>query len=144
MVIASPGGRPKDINLYQAQKTLDNVAGAVRDGGVVILVARCREGFGQTGVRGVDARHGHAAGARRPHPARVRARRPQGGGHRRAARAVDVYLVSEFPDEVVRSMCMRPFATVDEAVAAALARYGDDARCLVVPHGSRVTARREA
>ena len=47
VVIASPGGRPKDINLYQAQKTLDNVGGAVRDGGVVILVARCREGFGQ-------------------------------------------------------------------------------------------------
>jgi len=33
---------------------------------------------------------------------------------------------------------------VDEAVAAALARYGDEARFLVVPHGSRVTARREA
>ena len=46
MVIASPGGTPKDINLYQAQKTLDNVGGAVRDGGVIVLVARCREGFG--------------------------------------------------------------------------------------------------
>ena len=46
IVVASPGGRPKDINLYQAQKTLDNVAGAVRKGGVVILAARCREGFG--------------------------------------------------------------------------------------------------
>ncbi len=47
VVIASPGGMPKDINLYQAQKTLDNVAGAVRKGGTIILVARCREGFGQ-------------------------------------------------------------------------------------------------
>jgi nickel-dependent lactate racemase len=47
VVVASPGGMPKDINLYQAQKTLDNVAGAVRDGGVIVLVARCREGFGQ-------------------------------------------------------------------------------------------------
>ena len=36
------------------------------------------------------------------------------GGHKAAAIAgllarVDVYLVSEFPDEVVRSMCMTPF-----------------------------------
>ena len=43
------------------------------------------------------------------------------GGHKAAAVAgllarVDVYLVSEFPDEVVRSMCMTPFATVDEAL----------------------------
>ena len=85
VVIASPGGAPKDINLYQAQKTLDNVAGAVRDGGVIVLVARCREGFGNKVVRGVDDGHGHAAGAHRPHPAGVRARRPQGGRGRRAA-----------------------------------------------------------
>ena len=68
------------------------------------------------------------------------------GGHKAAAIAgllarVDVYLVSEFPAEVVRSMCMTPFDSVDGAMQAALARCGPDARCLVVPHGSRVTAR---
>jgi len=69
------------------------------------------------------------------------------GGHKAAAVAgllarADVYLVSEFPDEVVRSMCMTPFATVDDAASAALAACGPVARCLVVPHGSRVTADR--
>jgi nickel-dependent lactate racemase len=67
------------------------------------------------------------------------------GGHKAAAIAgllteVDVYLVSEFPDDVVRSMCMQPFASVDDAVAAAFMRYGEEARFLVVPHGSRVTS----
>ena len=38
-------------------------------------------------------------------------------------------------------MGIHPFASVDEAVAEAFARYGEDARLLVVPHGSRVTAR---
>ena len=33
IVIASCGGFPKDINLYQAQKGLDNAGFAVRDGG---------------------------------------------------------------------------------------------------------------
>ena len=140
VVVASPGGTPKDINLYQAQKTLDNVGGAVRDGGVIVLVARCREGFGQQGVRGVDDGDGHPAGAHRPHPAGVRARRPQGGGRRRAAGARRRLPRLRVPDDVVRSMCMTPFATVDDAVAAALARAGAGARCLVVPHGSRVTA----
>jgi hypothetical protein len=51
-----------------------------------------------------------------------------------------VWLVSEFPDDVVRRMGFRPFARVDDAVAEALARYGDDAGVLAVPHGSRVTA----
>jgi nickel-dependent lactate racemase len=67
------------------------------------------------------------------------------GGHKAAAVAgllarADVYLVSEFPEAVVRSMCMTPFTSVDGAVRAALDRAGLGARCLVVPHGSRVTA----
>ena len=140
VVIASPGGRPKDINLYQAQKTLDNVSGAVKDGGVIVLVARCPEGFGQRVFEE------WMTGMGRPQVLIDRIRREFVlGGHKAAAVAglldrADVYLVSEFPDDVVRRMCMTPFSSVDEAVAAALARAGDTARCLVVPHGSRVTA----
>ena len=121
-MIASPGGKPKDINLYQAQKTLDNVAGAVRDGGVVILVARCPEGFGQ------KAFEEWMLGMGTPQVLVERIQREFVlGGHKAAAIAgllarVDVYLVSDFPDEVVRSMCMTPFASVDGALRAALAR----------------------
>jgi lactate racemase len=140
VVIASPGGAPKDINLYQAQKTLDNVGGAVRDGGVVVLVARCREGFGN------QVFEEWMTGMGTPQVLIDRIQQEFVlGGHKAAAVAgllarADVYLVSEFPDEVVRSMCMTPFATVDDAVSAALAATGPAARCLVVPHGSRVTA----
>ena len=48
IVITSPGGYPKDINLYQAQKALDNVKNIVKDNGTVILVAQCTEGFGES------------------------------------------------------------------------------------------------
>lgn len=43
IVIASAGGFPKDINLYQAGKAMDNAYQAVKDGGAVILAAQCRE-----------------------------------------------------------------------------------------------------
>lgn len=46
IVIATCGGYPKDINIYQAQKTMDNAWCAVRDGGVVIMLAECIEGSG--------------------------------------------------------------------------------------------------
>ncbi len=39
IVVLSPGGFPKDINLYQAQKGLDNAQHAVKDGGIVIWCA---------------------------------------------------------------------------------------------------------
>ncbi len=47
IVIASAGGFPKDINLYQAQKALDSAALAVKENGTIILVAECTEGFGE-------------------------------------------------------------------------------------------------
>jgi len=46
VVLASPGGYPKDVNLYQAQKALDNAGCAMRPGGVTILVAECIEEIG--------------------------------------------------------------------------------------------------
>ena len=46
LVIASCGGYPKDINIYQMQKTMDNARCAVKEGGVVIIFADCEEGAG--------------------------------------------------------------------------------------------------
>jgi nickel-dependent lactate racemase len=47
IVITSPGGHPKDMNLYQSQKALDNIKDIVKDGGEIILVASCEEGYGE-------------------------------------------------------------------------------------------------
>lgn len=41
IVIASTGGYPKDINLYQSQKTIDNAIYAMKPGGIIILLAEC-------------------------------------------------------------------------------------------------------
>ena len=46
VVIVSAGGHPKDINLYQAQKALDNAQHAVKEGGTIIWLASCNEGLG--------------------------------------------------------------------------------------------------
>lgn len=47
IVITSQGGYPKDINLYQSQKALENVKEIVTEKGTIILVASCSEGFGE-------------------------------------------------------------------------------------------------
>ncbi len=43
LVIGSAGGFPKDINLYQGSKSIDNAFMAAKDGGVVILTLECRQ-----------------------------------------------------------------------------------------------------
>lgn len=43
IVITTAGGYPKDINLYQTGKTMDNACYAVKRGGVVILLSECED-----------------------------------------------------------------------------------------------------
>jgi len=49
LVVAAPGGHPKDINFYQAQKALTHAAMLTKTGGTVILAAACPEGIGSAG-----------------------------------------------------------------------------------------------
>lgn len=46
VVIASAGGYPKDINLYQSQKAFSNASRILKDNGKLILLAECSEGIG--------------------------------------------------------------------------------------------------
>ncbi len=53
LVIASAGGFPKDMNLYQSSKALVNAAKAVNKGGYLILLADCKEGIGNPEVEDI-------------------------------------------------------------------------------------------
>jgi nickel-dependent lactate racemase len=46
ILIASAGGYPKDINLYQTVKTMDNCIYGSKEGSAVIIVSECSEGLG--------------------------------------------------------------------------------------------------
>lgn len=47
LVVVSAGGYPKDINLYQSQKALENASRIAKKGGTIILIAELRDGFGE-------------------------------------------------------------------------------------------------
>lgn len=46
LVIVSNGGYPKDINMWQSSKTIDNAARAVAPGGVMLWLTCCSDGLG--------------------------------------------------------------------------------------------------
>ncbi len=50
LVIASCGGYPKDINLYQGSKSLVNAVQSVKKNGYLILISECKEGIGHPEV----------------------------------------------------------------------------------------------
>lgn len=135
IVIVSAGGYPKDINLYQAQKALDNAKHAVTDGGVIILVASCKEGFGE----GVFERW--ITNAKHPNDLIVGIQQNfELGGHKAAAIAMvlkraDIYLVSELEGEIVEKTFMKPYSDVQTALNDALDRLGNKSKIFVMPYG---------
>src|SRR5205823_2159943 len=48
LAIVSCGGAPYDINMIQAHKALDMAAHACRDGGTIVFLAACPDGFGRS------------------------------------------------------------------------------------------------
>ncbi len=141
IVLVSQGGTPKDINLYQTQKALDNAKHAVKKGGVVILIGSCKEGMGE---RVFEEWMTTAAS---PESMIQRIERDfQLGGHKAAAialvlRDADVYLVSELAPAVVRSIFLTPFPTAQEAFDVALERFGPNATVLAMPYGGSTLPR---
>jgi len=119
LVIASCGGWPKDINVYQAQKALENAVLASPPGGVIILVAECREGVGSAKywewVQRYPALHQLEQAIRENFEL---------GGHKAWAMARltaqhTVVLLSSLPPDTVRRLGFVPAATPPQAIALA-------------------------
>ncbi len=135
IVLVSQGGAPKDLNLYQTQKALDNAKHAVRPGGIIILIGSCREGLGEKHFQQWIEE------ARSPKDLTDRVQANfQLGGHKAAAIALvlenaSVYLVSEMPDELVRKCFLTPFSSAQAALDAAFQTLGPRAKVLAMPYG---------
>ncbi|MBN1892314.1 MAG: nickel-dependent lactate racemase [Clostridiales bacterium] len=135
IVIVSPGGFPKDINMYQAQKALDNARHAVRDGGIVIWIAACSEGLGEKHFE--DWMTGHAKS-----PDMIEHIRHEFvlGGHKAASIALvleksRIFLVSDLESDFVRSIFLEPFSRAQDAVNSAFHELGSNSSVIMMPYG---------
>ncbi|MDO4490776.1 MAG: nickel-dependent lactate racemase [Lachnospiraceae bacterium] len=135
IVIVSQGGAPKDANLYQTQKALDNAKHAVKDGGTIIVVGACNEGLGSKKFEEWLTQ------SETSHDMVVRIGKDfQLGGHKAAAIAMileyaNIDLVSEMEDDFVRSIFLNPQPSAQKAYDDCVAKYGPDAKVIAMPFG---------
>lgn len=137
IIIVSPGGWPKDIDMFQSHKALEHAKNAIKEGGSIILVAECREGYGNR-VFEEWLNFDRDEVIKRFKSGFVM------GGHKAAliaalSRKVDLYLVSSLPDDMVRKAYFIP-QTLERALEMALLKHGRDARIIVMPYGSSMLA----
>lgn len=135
IVIVSQGGAPKDANLYQTQKALDNSKHAVKNGGTIILIGACNEGLGSKKFEEwlTESKTAHDMVERIEKDFQL-------GGHKAAAIGMvlenaSIDLVSEMDDELVRSIFLNPRNSAQEAFDAAMEKYGPNVTVIAMPFG---------
>ena len=132
MVIAA-AEPPLDKNLYQAHKAIENTISIVKPGGILILIAACREGLGNdTFVRLLSQ-------SNRPEDVIQSIQKSYTLGTHKAARIArhvmekEIWLVSTLDPQVVRDIFMIPFPDAQSAVDRALSQFPDSFITLI-PH----------
>jgi len=138
VVIASAGGYPKDINVYQAQKALNNACQAIKPGGTIILLAECLEGYGEaTFEKWIEEANSPDDIINRLKNKFVL------GGHKaysiaKLVKEVKVILISSLPSNKVRKLFFIPMENILQALDYVKDKYGDDFQAYILPSGNTV------
>jgi len=127
---------PSDIDLYQAQKGIDNSKYALKEGGILLLVAKCRMGIGEESfVRLLSS-------ASSPKDALDRIEKKFVVGYHKAAKMAEVGLwaqtwaVTDLEPQLLEKIFIRPFSSLQAALDEARKEKGKDAKVLILLDGS--------
>lgn len=133
-VIASCGGFPKDMSLYQGTKTIDNVESGLKPGGTLILLMEARDGGGPAEYFDwiEDLKQGTLEKRLREHftiPGYIFLLNCE------QARRYNILLFTSIPPEVVAPMGLKAFNDMAELLNAARL---EGKSLYVIPNGSTV------
>ena len=137
LVVVSCGGFPKDINLIQAHKSMDYGCQALKEGGVMVLLAECRDGYGNATFFDWFRFRDLAA-----FEERLRSHYEINGQTAysllQKAQRFRIVLVSNLPPAEVAAIGLIPAANMEEAMEKAKELLPADFRTYVIPEGGVV------
>jgi nickel-dependent lactate racemase len=137
LVIASCGGFPKDINLIQAHKAMEYASQSIKDGGVMILLAECRDSFGNSTFFNWF-RHKNLEvfeSALREH---YEINGQTAYSTLQKAQRFKIILVSQFPEQQVVEIGMIPARTLEGAMNLTIPMMPSDWRAYLMPEAGSV------
>ncbi len=126
---------PQDIDLYQAQKGIDNAKLALKENGIMILVAKCRCGIG--GKAFADL----LGSSDTPQGALDTIEKGYVLGYHKAAKMAEIGLwaqmwgVTDVEPEQMSKLFIKPFSKLQAALDAAIEEKGKDASVLFLMDG---------
>jgi nickel-dependent lactate racemase len=139
IVVVSSGGAPKDIDIYQGTKSVDNALRAVRKGGALVALLEAPEGLGHQVFDSWIREYGTVEELEDQvkHAFRL-------GGHkayyiRKYNAHAKVFLVTSLDQDMVEGVLgLAKPADFQEAIDMAFDHVGHDAKVLVIPVGDKI------
>ena len=134
-IVISAAPYPMDVDLYQSQKALDNGKWALKKGGTIIMVSKCREGIGS------DAFLKQLSTSKDPKQVIENIRKGYKLGYHKAAKMAEiatwakVFCVTDLDPELIREANMTPYKSLQDAVTDAL-KENPEARVMILSEGS--------
>jgi nickel-dependent lactate racemase len=137
LVIASAGGSPKDVNLYQSIKTLINAREATKIGGAMIILTESPEGLGgnaevQDMLLNYDSVVAREDALRRDYSIS----KYVAYYFCESAAKFDLILVSTLEPELLKKANIKVVRSLDEALELVYAKHGKDLSIHIMPHGA--------
>ena len=136
IVLVSSGGFPKDINLYQAQKAIEQAQTIVKPGGQLVVIAACKDGIGHKVFEEWMYKYETLEELSKQVQTNFKL-----GGHkayymRKTMKNADIILVSELDSELVEDpFNMTPADSPEDALDLAFSTMGNDATVWTLPIG---------
>ncbi len=135
-IVVSVAPYPMDIDLYQSQKALDNGKLALKQGGILIMVSKCRTGIGEPTFFELLSSSDS--------PQKVLETIDKGyklGYHKAAKMAeigtwADMWSVTDLDDKDMQAIFMKPFHDLQTAVNKSLQEKGSSAKVIFLMDGS--------
>jgi nickel-dependent lactate racemase len=134
-MVISVAPYPMDVDLYQSQKALDNGKWALKEGGKILMVSKCREGIGHATFLN------QLSSSKDPKQVLENIKAEYKLGYHKAAKMAeiavwaDIWAVTDLDPEIISSANITPFPSVADAVKKGLSE-NPDARIIILTDGS--------
>jgi nickel-dependent lactate racemase len=137
-VFACAGGYPKDVSLYQSQKTINNAKLVLKEGGTIVLISECREGIGSDTFAQWLLEASSLDELLSTKQERIIVGGHTAVGNAKVLKRFDILVVSSMKKEDLETRFYKYAKSIEDAIDRVKKKHGDDFKSYVMPQGGLI------
>jgi nickel-dependent lactate racemase len=138
VVFACAGGYPKDVSLYQSQKTINNAKLVLKDGGTIVLISECREGIGSDTFARWLMEASSLDELLNTDPAKIVVGGHTAVGNAKVLKRFDAVVVSSMKREELEKRFYKYSEGIEEALEWVRKKHGENFKSYIMPQAGLI------